>query len=318
MLSPFAYAQDEPVLDALRSKLKSDAFSVGVLAQVGGTLQFDPEQATNGFAIRVARLSFRGNLDGGFNYFMQTEFVSSTTLLDARLGYQFNDRVGLHAGLFKAPFSGGFLVSAARIDFVNRSLLTTLVPRRQVGVTVHGTNASRVLAYTVGIFNGNGRTLGGNDNNSMMYVGRVVVSPPVEGRLDIGANFSYSEDGAGEARTTWRRVGGDLRYTRDQLLFSGEVVYTDNDPESAFAAGNNPFGYHVTLGYMIEQNVQQVLLRFEGLQLDLPGVDFRDQLVLGYNYWATRAFLLQLNYLLPVNNADLKNHAIIAKFQVNI
>ncbi len=318
LIIPTAYAQDEPILDALRDKLKTDAFNVGVLAQVGGTLQFDPENTTNGFDIRVARVSLRGNLDNGFNYFMQTEFVSSTTLLDARLGYQFNDRIGLHAGLFKAPFSGGFLISASGIDFVNRSLLTALVPRRQVGVTLHGTSGSGVLGYTIGMFNGNGRTLGGNDNNSMMFVGRVVLQPQVEGNLSIGANFSYSEDGTGAARTTWRRVGGDFRYVRNQLLFSGEAVYTDSDPEAAFTAGNNPFGYHVTLGYMIEQNVQQVLVRFEGFQLDLAGIDFQDQLVFGYNYWPTKAFLLQINYLLPINNADLQNNAIIAKLQVNI
>lgn len=318
IVGQFAYAQDEPILDALRGRLKSDAFSLGILAQVGGTLQFDPEDATNGFRVRAARISMRGNLDKGFNYFVQTELVSSITLLDARLGYNFNDRIGLHAGLYKAPFGGEYLITLSRVDFVNRSLLTTLVPRRQVGVALHGTSASRIVEYTVGMFNGNGRTLGGNDNNSMMFVGRVVLRPQVAGNLAIGANFSYSEDGTGQARTTWRRVGGDFRYTRDQLLLSAEVVYTDNDPEGAFTPGNNPFGYHATLGYMIDADVQQVLLRFEGLQLDLPDVDFRNQLVFGYNYWPTRAFLLQLNYLLPVNDADLQNHAIVAKLQVNI
>lgn len=317
-MNRLAYAQDEPVLEDLRSKLKSDAFSIGVLAQVGGTLQFEPEDATNGFRIQTARVSLRGNLDNGFNYFIQTNMVSSVVLLDARLGYDFNDRIGLHAGLYKAPFSGGFLISASRTDFVNRSLLTALVPNRQVGVALHGNNAAEIVSYSIGIFNGNGRTLGGNDNNAMMFVGRVVASPRIEGQLDIGINFSHSEDGAGQARVTRQRMGADFRYTRDQLLVSGEVVYTDSNPEAAGLAGNNPFGYHATIGYMIEPGAQQILLRIDTLDLDIPGVDARDQLVFGYNYWPTGAFLLQINYLLPLSDADTLGHAIVAKFQVNI
>lgn len=317
-VNQFVYAQEEPILADLRGKLKSEALSVGVLAQFGGTLQFDPEEATNGFRIRNARISLRGNLDSGFNYFMQTELVSSIALLDARLGYDFNDRVGIHAGLYKAPFGGGYLITLSKVDLVERSLLTTLVPRRQVGVTLHGNNPSNVVRYTIGMFNGNGRTLGGNDNNAMMFVGRVVASPRIEGQLDIGINFSFSEDGAGEARTIWQRMGADFRYTRDQLLLSGEVVYTDSNPEAAGIAGTNPLGYHATIGYMIKPGVQQILLRFDALDRDIPGVDAQNQLVFGYNYWPTGAFLLQVNYLLPVDASTTLGHAIIAKLQFSI
>ena len=38
--------------------------------------------------------------------------------------------------------------------------------------------------------------------------------------------------------------------------------------------------------------------------------------MLGYNFWPSTPFELQLNYLLPVSDGDTDNHQILVNFQV--
>lgn len=313
------YAQDEPLLGQLRDVLKNEYFNLGLVTQVVGTLQFDPEEAVNGFSIGAARLHLRGNLDGGFNYFLQTEFVSGNPLLDARLGYQFSETVGIHAGQFKAPFSAEFLIGAPNIDFINRSLVaSTLVPGRQIGVALSGNNTEQTFTYSIGAFNGNGRSLAGNDNNSFLYAGRLAAYPGLSsGSLEVGINIAFSEDGTSPGSVNRLLFGGDFRFSQGPLLLSGEAIYGDIEPESSFAVAVNPFGYQATLGYMLEPNIHQVLLRLDGLNTDLVDDDDLHFLIFGYNYWPTQVFEIQVNYLLPLHDADIGNHGILVNFQVS-
>lgn len=47
----------------------------------------DPGGAESGFSIGDARVRFVGDLDGGFSWFLQTNFVKSVPLLDLKLGW---------------------------------------------------------------------------------------------------------------------------------------------------------------------------------------------------------------------------------------
>jgi len=109
--------EDEPLLAELTRTLKSRPLSVTVLIQAGLDVQPDRTlPGENGF--RVPNLRF---------------------------------------GLFKSPFSHEFLTSAASLDFVRRSqVVSALAPARRIGAQLRGALGGGLIAYRLGVFNGNG------------------------------------------------------------------------------------------------------------------------------------------------------------------
>ncbi len=311
-------SQDEPAFSRLTQAVKSDEFSVGVVVQAVGDLIWDRGglPGNNGFSISTARLSVRGDLDFGLGYFMQTDFSRSPALLDARLSYRLAEQLVLDAGLFKAPFSAEFLIPAPSIDFVNRSqTVSALAPGRQLGVGLRGGTSDGMFGYRVAVLNGNGRSLGGNDNDRLMYVGRVSTQPNLnEGSLEVGVNIAFSEDDIGGFTGDRLLFGGDFRWTNDRLMVSGEAIYADLDP--VVGDSRSPFGYQATFGYMLDPGRHQLLGRWDSLDLDTPAGS-TDYFVLGWNFWPSQAFEFQLNYLIPVHDgSDVADQQVLVNFQV--
>lgn len=302
-----AQSTEEPLLASLQRAFKQEALSIGVVIQTVGDYQFDPDYSPGnpGFSLAAARLQVKGDLDGGFGYFFQTEFVSANPLLDARVSYTYNPMFTIDAGLFKAPFSAEFLIPAPGIDFVNRSrVVAALAPNRQVGVALRGTLAEQVT-YSLGMFNGNGRSLGGNNDDTFLYVGRLATQV-LEG-LEVGANVGYHD--------TIDRflLGGDFRFSTEVLLLSGEVIYANTDP--VIAPRYRSAGFHGTVGYMLVPNRHQLLARIDFFHPDLD-INTDDFLVFGYNFWPTTAFEFQVNYLFPIDRFELDKSQILLNFQV--
>ena len=308
-------ADDEPLLESLRRAFKQEALSLGLIVRTLGSVQFDaPENGGNGFSIPSARFSVRGRLDHGFHYVLQTEFARSPAVLDARLSYDLSERLTLHAGMFKAPFSAEFLIPLPAIDFVSRAqVVNVLAPNRQVGLMLEGRHGD--LSAQVGVFNGNGRVVAGNDDNRLLYVGRLQMNRALPtGRLEIGANVAYddpAEDGTDVQRL---RLGGDARLEQGRWMIAGEAIYADLDPEAGPA--RSPFGYHVTVGYDPIPGRHQLLLRWDAFDRDVPGDDARTFLVAGYNFDPTSTFSVQVNYLIPTEDADPGNHRLLVELQL--
>jgi phosphate-selective porin len=149
----------------------------------------------------------------------------------------------LRGGHFKLPVSPEFLTSAARTDFVERSLLAeTIGPDRDWGLMAHG-RAHR-LGYSVGMFRGDNRTSASRAD----WTGVARLELELAKALDLGASFSRgrvdedaSDDpvakgmqGAGAAgfefydrhfvKGTRRRMGADLKYTPGPLGLKAEYL----------------------------------------------------------------------------------------------
>ena len=317
-----ATAQDTSDVERLvrraLDRLFGEQIELGALIQTVGQVTFDPPSSgsgTNQFNVATTRLKLSGGGSSGFRYMAQTDFTRSLVVLDARIGYRFAPSATLRAGLFKAPFSGEFLTSAANIDFVNRSrVVSSYAPNRQVGASLYGETEGPV-GYEVGIFNGNGRTLSGNDNNRFMYTGRLTFSPELQtGSLEIGTNVAFSEDAYAGFRGSRTLVGVDARFERGPLLVSGELIRAELDPTGV--SEREPLGYHLTAGYAPVPGRHQLLVRLDQIDHDTL-TDTPTQLVFGYNLFATEAYGLQLNYVLPFGDgADTGDHRILANFQV--
>lgn len=318
LLSPlvlFAQENEEPLFEEFRSHFQREYFSPGILVQTVGAFGENDRPGNNGFFLATARLKVSGRFDRGLSYKVQTDFTRSVSLLDAYAAYDFSEHARIRAGVFKAPFSAETLISSASTDFINRSMVTsTLAPSRQVGASFTFSGSDDRLRLDLGVFNGNGRTFGGNDNDKFLYAGRAQSTTPVgDGFLEIGANASYSDDTQDEFEITRFLFGADARFESDAVLLSAEVIRSEVTFDEVTV---NPYGAQVTAGYNIEPGRHQILARFDHYDGDSPEIfaSASDYLVAGYNFWPSSAFEIQVNYLLPLSDEGF--HSVLVNFQV--
>ncbi len=330
--SAVAEEDDEVLMDLLRQNFKKEYLSVGALLQVVGDVQ--PERTlpgNNGFSIANFRISIGGRLDKGFGYFLQTNFVESPAILDARFDFYFHREDRISAGKFKAPFSREFLTDARNIDFVNRAqIVRYFAPGRQIGAEVGGWLDERRLHYAAGIFNGNQSSANENDNNDFLYVGRVAFYPalppdrPSTDSIGVGFNIAASKDNGlpipGNVRPffTGERVliGGDLRITRGNLLLASEFIFADLDPSDG---GENltVFGHYITGGYMVRHDMQLLFRwdRFESEELYTNGQN-TNLLIFGFNFWPSSASELQANYIINTDDTPIEHNQFLVNAQI--
>ena len=331
-------ASAEPLLENLREDLKSEYFQLGVLVQ--GVADFQPERpgGVNGFQLAKARLQAKGALDGGWGYKLQGDFTRDVALLDALASYQPADWLSARAGLFKAPFSYEYLVSASRVKFVGRpQVIGALAPKRHVGVSVAVAPVAGVNVQG-GIFNGNGRTAAVNDNNQFLYAGRLTATPrrPFDA-LTLGASVAYNDmtglyertDGTvlytGEANAPGDAnavgstflLGGDVHLEQGLWEVGAEAIYGRFDERGPSGADQQPFGHYVTVGYDLPTRLsQQVLLRWDSFTPDVGEAPGSDLLIAGYNLWPTSVVQVQFNYVVPVREAAFATHRVRADIQI--
>jgi len=307
-----AAADDEPLWEELRQRVKSPVFNVGALLQVVGTYENDVTTTPrNGFVLANARLKVRGELDRGWGYYMQVSFIRSPAILDANITFApWRPLAQFQLGSMKAPFSAEFLTSTGRTDFVRRAqIVTALAPGRQVGLKIGG-QSEMGLGYALGAYNGNGLSIS-NDNNDLMTVGRIIFERSDDRKnqsIQAGVNAYHSNDDdapigvpitgdfIAEGFTGERLIGGvDIRLTMKSWFASSEFLAGRFDPRGGSRA--EPWGYYVTAGYRPSLAVQ-ILGRWDSFRPD--GVlEDSDQVILGLNYWPSSPTEIQTNVVIP-------------------
>ncbi|UCE05877.1 MAG: hypothetical protein JSW07_20175 [bacterium] len=323
------YAQDEPLFEKLKKDFNKEYLSVGALLQVVGDFQNERSfSGHNGFNISNFRWRIYGKLDKNFGYFLQTNFINSPAFLDAFITWEINSWLQLKSGLFKAPFSKEYLISASDIDFVNRAqVVNALTVGRQIGVQFSGWLKDKLLNYRVGVFNGNGfRRINNNDNDYFLYVARFAVVPKISSeknvvdQLEMGINGAVSIDNNVNIPGVYSNfegerqlLGADIRLTLNKFLVAGEAIFAKFDPK--YYSTREPSGFHFTIGYMVTNNAQ-LLFRFDKFQLD-DSNDSTDLIILGYNLWPSNVAEFQANYIINTDESDFKNHQLLLNLQIN-
>jgi len=320
----------EPLLKEFQERFQKPYFNIGFLQQTVGDFQIERSfSGQNGFNISNFRLKIYGEFDGGFGYYLQTNFIQQPAILDARIYYRLSPSLQINAGLYKAPFSGEYLISAASIDFVNRSrVVSALIPGRQIGMMLDGSLLEKTLSYQAGIFNGNGFQDNGNDNQHFMYVGRLLFERniPLNSednlQLKIGINAAISRDSLLNFNNlhlsaftgTRRLLGTDVRLTAAGFLLAAEYLWSQFDPRNGIR--RSPDGYYLTIGKMITPK-SQLLFRWDSIKGDgLFSAD--DWFILGFNWWPTGVSEIQINYIIDSGNTDVKNNQLLINFQIGI
>lgn len=313
-------AQEEPLFEKLQKNFQTKYFNVGFLFQGVFDHQFERTfPGNNGFSLANVRLIFSGELDRGYGYYVQTNFVASRILLDARFFYKVAPYLIFDIGQFKVPFGTEYLISESAIDFVNRAQNVSLVPGRQIGLQVRGDLICDKLTYKAGIFNGNGTAANGNDNRDFMYVGRLEfknqLSECGHSSLKIAVNAATSNDLVPAPIFSQKRhfAGGDFRLTLHNLMVSGEYIY--QQMKQTNYPSINHRGYHITAGYMVSDKIQ-LLGRWDSLIPEKSLFTKSNYVILGCNIWPTKATEFQINYIVDTEQSGVKKHQVLINSQL--
>ena len=157
---------------------------IGAVVQADGRFSLDdPEPIRHTFLLRKARPVLSGRVARYFDFKFMPELAGGgATMLDAYFDVRISPAFRLRSGKDKTPVGYELLLGDPYLIFPERSVVSLLVPNRDVGLQALGEVAGGRLLYSAGIFNGN--ALDGSSNTTDVdanqgkdLAGRIVVLP---------------------------------------------------------------------------------------------------------------------------------------------
>lgn len=305
-------AQDqEPLANQMKDLLKSESFNLGLLLQSEANFSFENDNFNNGrsFTLGATRFDLRGNVDGGFNYRLQLELRRAVSLLDAQVGYTFDNGIQVVGGAFKPFTSRDLDLNPGATDFINRARqVGAMMNSREIGVTVLGDAGD--LKYIIGMYNGNGLNNSNFGDNRFLYTVRLGYSlEAAGGDVEVGLNTAINTSRFETVGNTGlvsveNRVlyGPYVEYSGDSWFGTAEFLQTrferaDNNLDETIT------GFYVTVGNKITEK-NELLIRWDHLSYDVAPLN-SDLIILGWNHQATSLISFQVNILArSQSNAD--------------
>ncbi|MBU6400563.1 MAG: porin, partial [Verrucomicrobia bacterium] len=154
-----------PLIFAGADGFKVQSRDTNFVLRARGVLQADsrsffnqgPDRGNDSFLLRRARPILQGTVFGDFDFLFVPDFGGSMPqIFDAYLNYRYEPELQVRVGKFKSPVGLEQLVEDVNLLFNERTLVTDLVPNRDLGVQLHGQVFDTKLTYALGIFNGIG------------------------------------------------------------------------------------------------------------------------------------------------------------------
>lgn len=224
----------------------------------------------NGFRVRRARVTAEASRHYGcltFSAALEAELTPDFSLLDASVGAG-APTVGdgawrIEAGQLKAPVSRQALLSDSRLGFVDKAELASLAPERQIGAlaTVDVPYAPG-LRVQGGLFNGEGRNLGGNVDQRFLYAARVELAPI--GRavklaesdlggdyLVVGGSAAIQRRDSGDGLDRELTLGADLAFGYRGASGTVEYLQVSHTPIDQARPAFRANGIVVQLAYLV-------------------------------------------------------------------
>jgi phosphate-selective porin OprO and OprP len=185
-----AAAKNQPKLSVGPGGLSVSSADSNFVFRLDGVIQVDSrtffddsvnKNANDGFLLRRARPIFQGTLYRDFDFKFTPDFGgSSVQIFDAYGNYRHAPWAQLRSGKFKTPEGLEQLQEDVNTSFNERSLVTDLVPNRDVGLQLWGDINGGVLSYAAGIFNGVGDAQNSSNaafENEVEFAGRLFAQP---------------------------------------------------------------------------------------------------------------------------------------------
>jgi phosphate-selective porin OprO/OprP len=167
----------------------------------------------NAFVLRRARLISEAQFAKNYGFQFITEFGgTSVSVLDANFTVALDKALLFKVGKFKSPVGLELLQSDAWTFFNERSLVTNLVPNRDLGVQASGDLFNGTLSYQLGVFNGLGdgaSSTNADFDNEKDVVARLWASPFKNDAGSFVQGFSFGVSGSfGREKTAAGRTAG--------------------------------------------------------------------------------------------------------------
>jgi phosphate-selective porin OprO/OprP len=261
-----AQAKETPRIVVGNNGVSISSANTNFVFQLHGVLQVDnhtffddgDNHANDGFILRRARPIFSGTVYRDWDFMFVPDFGgSSVQIFDAYVNYRYQPWLQLRAGKFKAPIGLEALQADLATSFSERSLVTDLVPARDVGFQLWGDVGQGRLSYAAGVFNGagdarNGGTTDFEDHRE--FAGRVFVQPFRTSGFDLFKGLGFGVGGsvgnvfsnsAGLPNTTGGTLPGYATEALQQFFaYTNNVVANGEhwriSPQGSFYSG--PFG----------------------------------------------------------------------------
>ena len=298
------------------------------------------------FRLRRARIGAWGDLSQDFDFKVMGDFGQGDGLTGGRLAmsgtdiyinWHTFDEANIKFGQFDTPFGmEQFSIPDMMTLTPERSQVTeALRPERQVGAMLWGKPLASVLpeekdlvAYYLGIFNGDNRHININDNNQFMYMARLEVMP-YKGELlgqptswKLGVDGYYSEDGTNTLVTqtgnAWvqkdgslkamyvqsangdkRTAGGvDQRFNCGPLTVQAEYLQTQYKGTLTAVPEFTANGYWALVGYQLIPNKLELVGKYEYFKPDQLPNDDLSTVTAGINWYIKgRDITMMLDYM---------------------
>ncbi len=175
---PARKPEDDPWV--LQTKDKRFTLKIGAQIQVRYSAS-DAEKPSekSAFKIQQARPQLRASLGKPWvTVFFQPELANVPQLLDLELTLLPLPEIGLKVGQFLTPFSRTFYTPVPKLLFQDFSIANNAFRAdRQTGAMLFGSAFQGKAEYYAGAFNGNRINQNGNDDDKMLFAGRVAVNP---------------------------------------------------------------------------------------------------------------------------------------------
>lgn len=160
------------------------------VTQIHGLVQVDSRtffhendaKGVDGFLLRRARPIFTGTVFHDFDYNLTPDFGGNTVQIpDAYVTYRYSPEIQVQTGKFKSPVGLEALQADPATSFNERSLVTDLVPNRDLGIQLKGDLNGGVASYAIAGLNGapdyNGTTTNVYSQNALAVVSRLFLQP---------------------------------------------------------------------------------------------------------------------------------------------
>jgi phosphate-selective porin OprO/OprP len=172
---------------------------MGALIQLDGRFAIDDPLNAVGdtFVLRRVRPILQRRVAKFFDFRLMPDFGNGTVVLfDAYFDTRFSDALRLRVGKDKTPIGLEQLQADYSVLFPERTLVTNLVPNRDVGMQAQGSLARGVISYVGAVFNGVPDAANGDidANDGKDVVGQVTVQPfaRAAGRGTLGVALAGS------------------------------------------------------------------------------------------------------------------------------
>lgn len=310
-----------------------------------------------GFALARSRLELGGYLIGPLSIKPRVtiELIPEARLVDSYLNLSVFKEAQLRFGQFKAPTNRSFLVSDKNTLFPERAEITQLIPRREMGVMLHGNLGKKVIEYQIGAFNGEGTNRLSNVNRQFLYAGRLAISPlgspgtttelipvkePATITLGVSAHLNIIGDEGEQEGTTGINVESLFHWK--WITLQAEYLFQRTDWENVDVADFDENGWYVQTGIYVpgsEWLQEHIVLigrveeveAYDPIDADVPLVAANDvnqrrrEIAFGLTYLAGAELLndpqdlrLQLTYALreELENLPYNNNTLTAAAHV--